>query len=58
MSATEINPIEEQTTGAAVDVHRSLGPGLLDLALSGWGAARLINCNDTVLKAGTHRQIR
>ncbi|MCX7161834.1 MAG: GxxExxY protein [Betaproteobacteria bacterium] len=59
------DPLTEQVIGCAIEVHRALGPGLLEsayeeclaleLGLSGIATGLLINFNVPVLKHGLRR---
>jgi hypothetical protein len=66
----ELNQITETIIGAAIEVHRRLGPGLLEssyrrclcrertyMKLGGWQVGLLLNFNVTVLKEGIKRRV-
>ena len=46
----QLNQLTHEIIGAAIEVHRSLGPGLLE-------SAYRKNLNVEVLKSGIHRRI-
>ncbi len=47
----ELNDITEQVIGSAIEVHRAIGPGLLE------SAGLIINFNVPVLKSGIKRVV-
>jgi hypothetical protein len=61
----DVNEITEQIIGAAMEVHRALGPGLLEheaqllthLRIGCWKVGPLINFNVPVLKNGIRRRM-
>ncbi len=63
----ELNEMTEQIIGAAIEVHKALGPGLLEsaheaqlltyLKLGHWKLGLLINFNVPILKNGIRRRI-
>jgi hypothetical protein len=53
---TPINQLTHEVIGASIEVHRKLGPGLLESAYR-WRVGLLINFNVVVLKDGIRRRI-
>jgi GxxExxY protein len=56
---TELNRLTEKIIGAAIEVHRHLGPGLLESAYETCLAyeLELLNFNVKLLKDGIHRLV-